>query len=184
MFDIEPDDAVRISLYRDRAHHHLGIGDFHELDMITDEHVLFHARDMLSGCRPVPNVERCSLDPVSRALLAHAGADPDATEALVAASRGLGVIDQDGERWALFETASGPDGVVKVREARVDTGPLTWVARGADWSLRVEHPMPATIRAAAVGRALGSIVSHPALDALPLVVVAVTSRHFGVALRP
>lgn len=122
--DIEVDDAQRVAMHRDRGVRQLGIDAFHDANAITDEHVLQHARDMLSGYRPVPDATRASLDVVTRSLLAH---------------RNYWVLGVDG--------------------------------------------LPHTIMLAAIGRDLRTIVSHPALDGLPLLITGVSERAFEIALE-
>lgn len=181
--DIEVDDAQRVAMHRDRGVRQLGIDSFHDANAITDEHVLQHARDMLSGYRPVPDATRAALDVVTRALLAHHGADPDATEALISACRGLGLRNVDGDRWALFGVDVDDDADIHaVRESQVYSGPLTWIANRNYWVLGVEG-LPHTIMLAAIGRDLRTIVSHPALDGLPLLITGVSERAFEIALE-
>lgn len=181
--DIETDDAERVAMHPERGVRQLGIDAFHDADNLTDEHVLHHARDMLSGCRPVPHVARADLDVVTRALLAHRGADPDATEALISASRGLGLVDAEGERWALFGVDVDEDADIhNVREAQVYGDAFTWIANRAGWTIEVGG-LPETIRIAAIGRDLRDIVSHPALDALPLVVTGSEESVFGIGFK-
>lgn len=181
---IEIDDAQRITMYPDRANRQLGIGDFYEIDEITDEHVLFHTSEMLLGNRLVPDVTRASLDPVSRALLKHEGANPDAVEALISAARGLGFHDKDNERWALFGVDINEDAQEhNILESRIDSGSLTWIANQNGWTLQVGN-IPETLRIAAVGRPLRDIVSHPALDVLPLMITGSAGKALAISMKP
>lgn len=163
---IDEDDAQRIAMNPERAERWLGI-DVRNIRVLTPDMVAEHAHEMLSGRRPVPASKRCRLDAVTRALIIHNGANADAVEALTSAARGLGLRD-DEDRWAVLRTSvANPE--YEVEEAQVDSGILSWNETEGRGTLRVPG-IPEAIRIAARGRPLRDLVSHPALDALPLVI--------------
>lgn len=169
MIQIEDDDVTRISqsLHIDRRDP-LGIRRYH-LDDVSDEHVQEHAMEMMTGIVPMTSdMTIVELDPIASALLSHRGIDPRAVGALASAAGGIGLRDEDDDRIVLIEADAGQSGPPRSFEIILEDG----ISRYAHDGLRTA-PLPATVLAAAPGMRLADIVSHPALDALGLVVASV-----------
>jgi hypothetical protein len=118
---------------------------------------------MLAGRRPVPDVQLASLDDVFCAILSHVGIHPAAVAAFARHLHGVGVEMPDGS--LLCEVLEPRD-----RPATIDFDGLSW--DGSDLTV---PRLPETIVALLPdvgdeGLPLSRIVSHPALDHLPLLV--------------
>lgn len=167
---IEADDIQRIVRRKGPATRLLGIDKWCNIENLSDHDVAHHAREMLSGKRPVPKSDRKPLDYVSRALLAYHGANPDAVEALISVASGIGLHDDHDDRWAEFGVILHDDETYKqINYAKIHSGKLTWIRQ--DDRAAIEFPaIPQALRIAAKGRALKDVISHRALDEMNIVI--------------
>jgi hypothetical protein len=121
------------------------------------------------------------IDPVTHGLLVHMGIDAAAAlridDALSRCSETLRILDGDAQENAdgspptpVVETSGGV-WVIEIGEG------CTWQS---SWDLLVPT-MPDTVAAAAIGRTLSTVVSHPAFDGQPLGIVEIRPHDVGMS---
>ena len=159
---IQHDDAVRLLRGLRRGDDPLGMAPHVVIREDDDpaEEVMYVARRMLAGELPVPEgAELTALDPVTAHLLAWQGADPLAAAALCRAAAGVGIVDAHDDKIAVV--------MHNAPLCLVHADPLRWESIPG----HLHAPaLPETVVAAAAGRRLADVLSHPALDRLPIIV--------------
>lgn len=158
---IQHDDAVRILRSIDTGDP-LGMADHVVVREDDDpaEEVIHVARLMLAGRIAVPDAAEISyVDPITAHLIAWQGADPLAAAAICHVARGIGIVDVNGDKIATL-MHSAP-------LTMVHADPLRW--HSIPGHLRVPT-LPETVVAALAGRRLADVLSHPALDRLPIII--------------
>lgn len=121
------------------------------------------------------------MDAITAAVLLHMGIEPAGALAMLEAvlatgERRMQIADADADdtHWVVDANA----GLWRVKLDAADGPGAMWISNGE----LVIAELPETIMAAAAGRPLRDIVSHPALDALPLTVAYAASAGGETAL--